>query len=65
MVFGGLAAPFPDDLTKYPAFAAHGRLAALLAALIALHLAGALYHQWALRDGLMSRMGFGRRQAGG
>jgi len=29
--------------------------------LIALHVAGALYHTVILRDGLLRRMGFGRR----
>lgn len=36
---------------------AHSVLRIVLLALIALHVAGALYHQFWLRDGLMARMG--------
>ncbi|MEO0931222.1 MAG: cytochrome b/b6 domain-containing protein [Pseudomonadota bacterium] len=40
---------------------AHGFIALLLVALIVLHIAAALYHQVVLKDGLMRRMWFGRR----
>ena len=36
-------------------------IAKLLMALIALHLAAALYHQFVLKDGLLARMWFGKR----
>lgn len=38
----------------------HGRLAYTLAALVALHVAGALKHQFVDRDRLLDRMGIGR-----
>lgn len=38
----------------------HKYAAISLAALVVLHVAGALKHQWIDRDGLLSRMGFGR-----
>lgn len=52
--------PLPD-LDSYPTFVAHGYLAYLLLGLIGLHLAGALYHQLILKDGLLRRMWFGSR----
>jgi cytochrome b561 len=51
----------PASLLIYPTRIAHGYLAAALAALIGLHIAAALYHQFALRDGLFRRVWFGRR----
>lgn len=39
----------------------HGRAAWLLAALVALHLAGVVKHQWLDRDGLLRRMVPGQR----
>lgn len=38
----------------------HGLFAWLLIGLVALHVAAALYHQFALRDRLLGRMGLGR-----
>ena len=52
--------PLPD-LDNYPTFVAHGYLAYVLLGLIGLHLAGALYHKFILKDDLLRRMGFGRR----
>lgn len=52
--------PLPDfDLL--PTFQAHSILATLLVVLIAAHVAAALYHQFALKDGLFRRMWFGKR----
>ena len=53
-------APLPD-FERFPTFTAHGWLAAILLAAVALHVAAAAYHQFVRRDGLMARMGFGRR----
>jgi cytochrome b561 len=61
IVFGGSADPLPPSLLIYPTRIAHGYVAAALAALIALHIAAALYHQFVLRDGLFRRMWFGQR----
>jgi cytochrome b561 len=53
--------PLPDSFAVFPTFQAHAVLAALLAILIAAHVAAALYHQFALKDGLFRRMWFGQR----
>jgi cytochrome b561 len=45
----------------FPSFRAHAVLATLLAILIAVHVAAALYHQFVLQDGLFRRMWFGER----
>jgi cytochrome b561 len=46
----------PDSFNALPMHTLHVLTARALAAFIALHLAGALYHQFVLRDGLLSRM---------
>jgi cytochrome b561 len=51
----------PDTFAVFPTFRAHALLASLLAILIAGHVAAALYHQFALKDGLFRRMWFGKR----
>jgi cytochrome b561 len=61
-VFARSGAPLPADFNAFPTFAAHGYLALLLAALIAIHTAAALYHQLMRRDRLLARMGFGQRK---
>jgi cytochrome b561 len=61
IVFGGSGDPLPPSLLIYPTRVAHGYIAAALAAFIGLHIAGALYHQLFLRDGLLRRVWFGRR----
>ncbi|TVS02534.1 MAG: cytochrome b [Rhodobacteraceae bacterium] len=58
-VFGD--GPMPADFDDVPARAVHGVLSMLLMALIALHVAAALWHQFIRRDGLMARMWFGPR----
>lgn len=58
-VFGD--GPMPADFAGIPARAAHGALSLLLMALIALHVAAALWHQFIRGDGLMARMWFGPR----
>lgn len=59
IVFGG--GSLPPDFWIYPLRTVHYLFSRLLMALIALHVAGALYHTLVLRDGLMRRMLFGRR----
>lgn len=51
----------PDTFAVFPTFQVHAVLATLLAVLIAGHVAAALYHQFALKDGLFRRMWFGER----
>jgi cytochrome b561 len=61
IVFGGSGAPLPESFWAYRPRAVHGVVAKLLFGLVALHVAGALYHQLVRRDGLIGRMWFGRR----
>ena len=56
IVFGGSGAPLPASFLAFPSFRAHALLALLLVAMIALHLAGALYHQFVRRDQIFARM---------
>jgi cytochrome b561 len=51
----------PADFWVFPARTVHYLFSRLLMGLIALHVAGALYHALILRDGLLRRMLFGRR----
>lgn len=59
IVFGGQGA-LPENFDAYPPRAVHGLVASGLMVLIALHIAGAVYHQKVLKDGIMSRMGLRR-----
>jgi cytochrome b561 len=61
-VFAPNGGSLPDTFAVFPTFRAHAVLAALLAVLIAGHIAAALYHQWVLKDGLLRRMWFGERR---
>ncbi len=62
IVFSGSGAPLPADFNVFSARVAHGGVATLLLVLIGLHFAGWAYHQFFLRDGLISRMWFGKRK---
>lgn len=62
-VFQHSGDPLPPSFEAYPSFAAHGYLAALLAAFIALHVVAALFHQFVRKDHLFRRMLFGKRVA--
>ncbi len=57
-VFG--TGPMPESFA-HPARAVHGIASRLLMAVIALHIAAALWHQFVRRDGIMTRMWFGTR----
>ncbi len=61
IVFGGSGAPLPADFSAFAPRAVHGAIATLLGLLILGHIAAVLYHQFVRKDGLLSRMGFGRR----
>jgi cytochrome b561 len=60
-VFAASGEPLPADFAAYPTFIAHGLLAAIFAAFIALHVAAALHHQFVRKDGVLRGMWFGRR----
>lgn len=61
IVFGGSGDPLPASFNDLPPRAAHGLFATLLMLLIAGHVLAALYHQFVRKDGLFSRMWFGKR----
>lgn len=60
-VFQKTGEALPASFTAYPTSTAHFYLALILASLIVLHVAAALYHQFALGDHLLRRMWFGWR----
>lgn len=59
-IFSG-AAPYPADFFQFSPRMGHGLISWLLIALIGLHVAAALYHQFFRRDGLLGRMWYGKR----
>lgn len=61
IVFAGSGAPLPQSFAAFPTWVAHFWLATLLLGFIVLHVGAALHHQLVRRDGLLRRMGFGRR----
>lgn len=61
IVFGGQGS-LPADFSHLAARGVHGVAAKVLIALVVLHVAAAVYHQWVRRDGLLARMGFGSRR---
>jgi cytochrome b561 len=61
ILFGGSGA-LPADFWVYPLRSVHYVFSRLLMGLIAVHVAGAAYHTLILRDGLLRRMSFGRRE---
>jgi cytochrome b561 len=62
IVFSGSGDPLPPVFDS-PARAAHGAIATALMVLIVLHVAAAIYHQAMLKDRLLGRMWFGRRES--
>jgi cytochrome b561 len=60
IVFGGEGS-LPSDFWAYTSRIAHGILTKLLAALIVLHVVGALYHQFIIKDRLFGRIWFSKR----
>jgi len=59
-VFQRSGESLPPSFVVYPTFVAHFYLAWLLLGLLVLHVIGALYHQFFLKDRLFRRMWFGR-----
>lgn len=62
IVFGGHGS-LPPDFWAFTPRIFHYVFSRFLMALIALHVAGALYHTFFLKDRLLRRMGFGKRVA--
>jgi len=52
----------PADFWAFPIRSVHYIISRVLMALIAVHIVAATYHAFVLRDGLLSRMFFGRRK---
>jgi len=61
-VFGG--GVLPEDFKQFTPRQIHGLASRLAMGLIALHVLAALYHQFIVKDGLLSRMGLGVNKAG-
>jgi cytochrome b561 len=59
ILFGTAPGPLPDFWDYTPRYG-HAAMATLMAILLALHIGAALYHQFILKDRLLSRMGIGR-----
>lgn len=59
-VFGTSGASLPADFFEFRARMLHGFIAPALLVLIVVHVGAALYHQFALRDNLLSRMWYGK-----
>lgn len=61
IVFGGSGIALPTNFDAYPPRIAHGILSVVLTLLIVGHVLAFLYHQFVRKDGLFSRMWFGKR----
>jgi cytochrome b561 len=62
IVFGSSGAALPADFLAYNARSLHGLVARGLAVLVGLHVGAALYHEIWIKDKLMARMWFGKKQ---
>ena len=62
IVFGGSGDAIPANMIETAPRLAHGTISMLLMALVALHIAAAIYHLFILRDSLFRRMWFGNRR---
>lgn len=61
IVFGGSVGALPESFAVYTPRVVHGWIAKALMALIGLHLVGVVFHQFGIKDRLLSRMWFGKR----
>jgi cytochrome b561 len=62
IVFGGSSTPLPADFYAFRARMLHGFVAPALLILVLVHVGAVLYHQFVLKDHLLSRMGYGKRK---
>lgn len=60
IIFGGSGASLPADFYAFQARRLHGVIAPALLVLVVVHVGAALYHQFILKDNLLSRMGYGK-----
>jgi cytochrome b561 len=63
IIFGGSGASLPQDFYDFAARARYGFIAPALLIFVVLHVGGALYYQFKLKDKLMSCMWYGERKA--
>ena len=61
IIFGGSGAALPADFYSFTARMLHGVIAPMLALLVVLHIEAALYHQFVLKDNLLSRMWYKKK----
>lgn len=61
IVFAASGAPLPEEFVHEGPRLAHAILSKVLILFILLHIAGWAFHQFVLKDGLISRMWFGTR----
>lgn len=61
VILGVEGASLPETFNDLLPRLAHGLIAKLLMAMVALHVLAALYHQLILRDNIIARMMFGKR----
>jgi cytochrome b561 len=59
-VFGASSASLPADFFEFRARLLHGFIAPALLVLVLLHVGAAFYHQFALKDNLLSRMWYSK-----
>ena len=60
IVFGGSGAPLPANFFDFTGRMMHGFIVPALLLLVFLHVGAALYHQFMLKDNLLSRMWYGK-----
>lgn len=61
IIFGRAGVALPADFYDFAARMLHGVIAPVLVLLIVLHIGAALYHQFLLKDNLLSRMWYKRK----
>lgn len=61
IIFGGSGAALSADFYTFNARMLHGVIAPVLALLVVLHVEAALYHQFVLKDNLLSRMWYEKK----
>jgi cytochrome b561 len=60
-ILGVAGATLPETFNELLPRLAHGVIAKLIMALVALHVIAAIYHQFILKDNILARMKFGKR----
>lgn len=62
IVFARNGEKLPEDFGQFPTMELHEGIASLLVLFLALHVAGVIYHHFIRKEGVLGRMGFGKRQ---